>query len=318
MRGVVLASLVLGSVIGPAGTHSSHAAPPVAAPVTPAAPQLVALVPADDARAAIALGPRGEVYEPDGKGAWVRKQQITTADKLAIAGRAGSSVVANGEGVVYRLAANGWSALRLAQKGLAVMSGGSRAIAAVGRQLYALDRTAAGEPAKLALAAAPVLAIGTGKGIVIATERGLLRVDGAKLTPIAGAPRKVAKLVSDLWALVDRGALELRSNKTTAWPVGLTILLAASGPDDSLVAVAKASGGLELVTVRTGKLVREPIALTPPGEPVGIVVDRGGRAVVALRDGRIASRARAGTWVVTTVSDALPAPRPGAPPANSQ
>ncbi|MBS1119321.1 MAG: hypothetical protein H6Q90_1549 [Deltaproteobacteria bacterium] len=313
MRRVVLASLVFGSVI----SRSARAAPPVAAPA-PSTPQLVALIPADDARASIALGPRGEVYEPDGKGAWMRKQQITTADKLAIAGRAGGMVVANGEGVVYRLAANGWSALRLAQKGLAIMSGGSRAIAAVGRQLYALDHTIAGEPAKLALAGAPVLAIGAGKGIVIATERGLLRVDGAKLTPIAGAPRKVARLVSDLWAVVDGGALDLRSNKTTPWPVGLTILLTASSADDSLVGVARAHGKLELVTLRGGKLDREPISLTPVGDPVGIVVDRKGRAVVALRDGRLVSRAKAGNWEVTTVSDALPTPRPGPPPALSQ
>src|SRR5688572_16387552 len=94
-----------------------------AAPAEADPPTLVALAPppGDDARKALAIGPSGEVYEPDGKGAWVRRQRITTADRLTTVGRAGGGgpVVASGDGVVYRLAANGWTALRLAQKGKA-------------------------------------------------------------------------------------------------------------------------------------------------------------------------------------------------------
>ena len=35
-------------------------------------PTLVAIAPARDARQAIAIGPAGQIYEPDGKGAWIR------------------------------------------------------------------------------------------------------------------------------------------------------------------------------------------------------------------------------------------------------
>src|SRR5439155_23343141 len=50
--------------------------------------RLAALAPADDARKAIAVGAGGEVYEPDGKGAWVHRRAISTADRLTAVGRA--------------------------------------------------------------------------------------------------------------------------------------------------------------------------------------------------------------------------------------
>ena len=285
--------------------------------------ELAALAPpsGDDARKAVAIGPSGEVYEPDGKGAWVRRQRITTADKLAVAGRAGGAIVAGGDGVVYRLAANGWTALRLAQTGKAVLSSGA-AVAAVGRQLYALDKSNGGELVKLALAPATVLAIGAGKQLAIATERGLFRVAGTKLTKIPGAPRRVDALVGDAWALLDHGALELATKKVTRWPAGLSISVAVTGPTNSLVAVGTSRGKLELVTLRAGKLEREPIAVSPAAKAVGVAVDKMGRAVVALRDGRLVVRqavaggaAAPGNWTVSTVSESLPPAHPGSPPA---
>jgi hypothetical protein len=294
----------------------------VAASAAPPAPMLVALAPppGDDARRAVAIGPTGQVYQPDGKGEWVRQQSITTANKLTAVGRAGTTVVATGEGVVYRLAPNGWSAIRLAQKGGAVMSGGPRSVAAVGRQLFALDRTAGGEPLKLAMAPTAVLAIGSGsRGLVVATDAGLLRVDKAAFVRIKGAPRRVNHFINDRWALVDRGVLDLRSGKTLPWPTGVTIHVAAAGPSDSLVAVGRQRSGLELFTLRAGKLQREPIGLstgTDTGQPVGIASDRRGRVVVAMRDGRLAIRER-GVWATATVREDLPEPHPGSPPATS-
>ncbi|MEJ7604544.1 MAG: hypothetical protein WKG01_42210, partial [Kofleriaceae bacterium] len=58
------------------------------------------------------------------------------------------------------------------------------------------------------------------------------------------------------------------------------------------------------------------VTVTPGGTPVGLAVDKRGRAVIALRDGRLAVR-DAGGWTASTVSEALPAAHPGAPPANS-
>ena len=308
MRLAALAALLLSG-----GGRLSFAGPPPAHPLVALAPPAS---PNDDARRAVAVGPHGEVYAPDGKGAWVRRLPATTADRLSLAGRAGAAVVASGEGGVYRLADNGWSAARLTQKGQAIMSSGPSAVAAVGRQVFALDRNVSGEPAKLALAPTPVLAIGAGRSIVIATDRGLYRIAGTKTTRLERAPRRVTRLVSDVWALVDRGAVDLRTNTTTPWPAGLIIHVAAVGPADSLVAVGSSRAGLELLTLRAGKLTRAPITLTPTGVPVGVAVDRAGRAVVALRDGRLAVRDHA-AWSTVTVDEQPGAEKPGAPPATT-
>ncbi|HSK04576.1 MAG TPA: hypothetical protein VK932_25160, partial [Kofleriaceae bacterium] len=317
--------------IGLAIACALAAAVPVAPAFADGAPELAALAPppavTDDARRAVAIGPQGEVYEPDGKGAWVRRQRITTAGTISHAARAGGAVVALGDGVVYRLAPNGWSAIRLAQKGKARIAGGWRAVAAVGRQLVALDRLAGGEPAKLGAAAGEILLVGSGRTIVVATERGLFRIDGARTQPIA-APRRARMLVGDRWAIVDGGAVDLRSGKTTAWPAGAAIEVAAEGHDDRLIAVARVAGKLELFAAGAGKLERAPIGAAEPGgsgpatgaaaagAPVGVAVDRAGRAVVAFRDGRIAVR-DGGAWTTITVGVELPPPRPGAPPAVS-
>ncbi len=294
---------------------------PVAAETHPPAPArrgpvLAGLAPADDAREVVAIGPMGEVYAPDGHGGWVRELPVTTADRLGRVARAGGAVVAHGDGVVYRLAPNGWSALRLAQRGKAVMSSGARAVAAVGRQLYALDRRVGGEPAKLAVAPAPVLEIGAGKTIVVETERGLHRVDGAKVTAIKRVPRRVDRLISERWALTDRGALDLTTGTTTPWPAGLRVTVAAAGPGDRLIAVVRARGGLELATLTGKKLERDALPSEITGTPVGVVVDKTGRAAIALDDGRLAMRER-GRWAVVRVREALPAAQPGPPPATA-
>jgi hypothetical protein len=277
--------------------------------------QLAALAPADDARRAVPIGRDGEVYEPDGKGAWVHRLPSSTAEPVVAAGRAGTAVVALGHGVIYRLSDNGWSAIRLVQHGTAILGEGRRALAAVGRQLFALDQPTRGEPTRLVQAPANIVSIGAGTtAIVVATEAGVFRVTGNKLAavkPALGHPR----LVSDRWAIVERGAVDLITGKLTAWPAGLAIGAAASAPGDALVAVGAGRAGLELVTVAAGKLAREPLGVT--GTAVGVVADRAGRAVVALSDGRIAVRDKAG-WTITQVADA-PAPEHSGPaPATSE
>jgi len=308
--------------------------------------RLAALAPADDARRAIAIGAGGEVFEPDGKGAWVHRRAISTADRLTAAGRAapGGAVVAIGDGVVYRLASNGWSAIRLVQRGKAILGSGARSLAAVGRQLFALDTLTRGEPTKLALAPAGIVAIGSGaRGTVITTDAGAWRFDGKNLVAL-NAPARM-RLVSDRWAIVDRGALDLstvpatvpatgpattiarpkaakpasrpasKPPSITPWPGGLAVGVASVAPDGALVAIGAGRTGLELLTVRGGKLARDPLGIT--GSAVGVVVDRAGRAAVALLDGRIALRDKAG-WTTTQVTQEAPGERPGPPPAPSR
>jgi len=274
---------------------------------------LAALAPADDARKALVIGAHGELYEPDGKGAWIHRLPVTTAGVLTAAGRAGGAIIASGDGVVYKLASNGWSAIRLVQHGKAIVGTGTRTLAAVGRQLFALDALTSGEPSKLAVAPGAVVALAAGaKTIVVATDTGVYRLGGGKPVAIPAAPRRL-RLISERWALVDRGALDLTTGAVTAWPSGLTIGPAATAPDGALVAIATTRAGLELVTLRNA-ITRDPLALS--GTAVAVTVDRAGRAVVVLSDGRIAVRDPSG-WTTTQVTDEPPAPRPGAPPALS-
>jgi hypothetical protein len=299
-----IAALVASPAHADQASPASPASPPVPSAAAPAAIQLAAVAPADDARRAIVIGRGGEVYEPDGKGRWVHRLASATAEPIVAAGLAGGAVVALGDGVIYRLAANGWSAIRLVQHGKAILSGGTRSLAAVGRQLFALDPLGRGEPTRLAQAPAAIIAIGAGSGTggaVVATEAGMFRLTGARLVALRAAPGR-ARLVSDRWAIVDRGAVDLTTGKLTAWPAGLTIGAAAAGPGDALVAIGTTRAGLELVTLAAGKLARDPLGIT--GTAVGVVVDRAGRAVVALSDGRIAVRDRTG-WTTTAVTEAV-------------
>ncbi|HEX7837922.1 MAG TPA: hypothetical protein VF469_10695 [Kofleriaceae bacterium] len=276
--------------------------------------QLAAVAPAEDARRAIVIGRGGEVYEPDGKGGWVHRLSSSTAAPVTAAGRAGDSVLALGEGVIYRLAPNGWSAIRLVQHGKAILGSGERPVAAVGRQLFALDLLTRGEPTQLARAPAAIVAIGaSARAIVVATETGVFRMTGGRLVAIQAAPAR-PRLVGDRWALVDRGAVDLTTGRLTAWPAGLAIGPTTTSPGDALIAVGAGTAGLELVTLGAGKLAHDPIGIT--GTAIGVVLDRAGRAVVALADGRIAMRDKAG-WTTTVVADEAPAEHPGAAPATS-
>ncbi len=284
-----------------------------AAPKQPAAvPKLAALVPADDARRVIAVGPAGEVYEPDGHGAWVRHHAFGVAVAIGGAARGAAGVVAAGGGAVFRLADNGWTAIRLAQHGTAVVSTGRRAVAAIGREVFELDRGA--EPTRLAQAAAPVTAIAaSSSGVVIETARGLFTLDKGKWKPIAnvaGHPR----LVSDRWAVVDGGAFDLRAGKLQSWPSGFQPATAAAMPDGGLAAVATVTAGLELVTVHDKRVERQPIPLAGAGVPVAMVVDAAGQPVIALADGRLVVRGHDG-WSTVEVSDAVQAHPAGSPPA---
>lgn len=289
-------------------------APSRANPANDAAPRLAALVPADDARRAVALGVTGEVYEPDGQGGWVHRLPCSTAHPVLAAGRAGDTIVALGEGAVYRLAANGWSAIRLVRRGKAILGAGARSMAAVGRQLFALDPLVNGEPTRLAVAPAAIVGIGAGeRGIVVATDAGVYRVQGGRLVALRAVPRGV-RIVSERWGLIEGAAVDLTTARRIAWPRDLAIGVAAGAPGDALVAIGATAAGLELVSVRGGKLARDPLGIT--GTAVGVVVDRAGRAVVALSDGRIALRDPGG-WTIAQVRVEAPAEHPGAAPAIS-
>jgi hypothetical protein len=181
--------------------------------------------------------------------------------------------------------------------------------------VFVLDR---GAPAHVADADAPIVAIGASDtGIVVATDRGVFRVDGKTVRPIPRAPGHVVALVGDRWALVDHGAHDLRTGADTSWPTGLTIAAAAQAPDGALVAAGTSGGGAELVAIRGGALERDKLPIDHATAPVGVVTDRDGRVVIALTDGRMCIR-EGGAWTVAAVTDELPPDHPGSPPALSR
>jgi hypothetical protein len=328
ISGAIALSLTMTAAADSSGSATSQPATSVPPGVPPAI--LVALVPpanGDDARKSIAIGPHGEVFEPDGKGAWLRKQRIATSESLAIAGRAGDAVIGWGNGIVYRLAPNGWSAIRLHQKERAIASGGVRTIAAVGRQLFALDKVVNGEPAKLATAPSNVIAIGAGpRGVIVQLDRGLFRVQGAGLAAIVNAPKTITRVISDRWVLVADGAIDLKTGRKTGFPPTSTVLVAAMMDDERLALVVRERAGLEAITLNGDKLERAPIDIkaTSTGtlpEPIGIALDRSNRIVVAMRDGEILVRdTPSAAWTTLHVADDLGAApqKPGPAPARSR
>jgi hypothetical protein len=303
-------TLVIGAVVGGAFCLWASASPAHAGK-----PTLVALAPASDARKAVAIGPTGEVYEPDGKGAWIRRQAGGTAVELVGAVTVGGVVLATSKaGIPFKLKGSGWTVAPLGLKSKAIMGAGSRVLAAVGSSVFAFDKSS---PTKLTDAPAPITMIAaSAAGAVIATSKGLLRLEGAAWKPIKKAPKSARALVSDRWIIVDKGALDLKTMNTIAWPARVKVGDATT-VGESLYAVADAGKTLELLTVKAGKVERETIPLPGNASIVGLVADRAGRVVVAARDGKLAVRVK-GEWTASEVRVELAAAKPGPPPALSQ
>jgi len=197
------------------------------------------------------------------------------------------------------------------------MSRGPRAVGAVGKQLYALDRWKAGEPEKLATAGSTVLAIGAGKTVVVATDKGVFRVAGNKVTAIPGIAG-ARSFAGDRWALTHDAVIDLGSKKRTAWPAGAKVT-ATCVDNDTLHAVATQGGKLVHLELRgAGPIRQTPVEGALAGaHAVDVVVDRAGRIVIAMSDGRLLVGDKS-TWTAATVRDALPDPHPGSPPATSR
>jgi hypothetical protein len=279
----------------------------VCAATAHANPKIVAL--AGSPTNAIVIGSAGETYEPDGKGAWIRHADGGIAGEVVAATRAGDVAIAGvtGEPPFERLA-TGWSVMNLGLHASALLGRGPRATAAVGKTIFALER---GKATKLADAPAPVTALAASPtAIVVETDRGLARWQGAKWAPLAKAPHHVEMLLDARWAIVEHGVVELETGKLVAWPAGVHVVAATVAGDAVFAASAH-----DLVTVKDGVATREALpALASP--IVGIAADRAGRVLIATRGGQLAQRV-SGAWTTSELRDEPPAVHAGPPPAES-
>ncbi len=284
----------------------------------PKPPTIVAIARAADARNAVPIGPAGQVYEPDGKGAWVRRRAGGTAAELVHATSIGSTVIAGAKGgPPFRLKNGAWTAIVLFPKAKAIVGTGGRVVTAANKQVFSIDTTAA-QPTKLGDAPAKVTGLAAGKArVLVMTDKGLFELPGGKpgaFKALKKAPKNIRALVSDRWALGDKGPVDLKTMKTIAWPAGMRVdEVTVAG--EMVVAVAVVGKGRELVTLAPtagAKFVREAMPLEPSAVIAGIAADEGKRVVVATRDGKLAVRA-SGAWVVTEVRDELPPDKPPGP-----
>jgi len=300
-----------------------------------AAPLVIAaLAPGDrDARTAVVIGPSGQAYEPDGKGAWTRHHASAIADNVARATRAGSVVIVgsdtgpsgggpsaaqsgassgrgrasdpSGLGPPYAFRAGVWDLVVLGLHAKAVLGRGPRATAAFGRQVFGLET---GKPVRLADAPGPVAMLGAGiKAIVVETDQGLAKNEGKGWKPIANAPKQVEALLDDRWALVDHGLLDLRSQKLTAWPAGFHVASAVAIDNDFVVAVGLQGAAAELVTLKAGKLDHEAIVVADATANADAIatstakLGTGAAAIVGVaadRTGRVVVAARDGQLAI--------------------
>src|SRR5690348_11028875 len=93
----------------------------VATRVHASPPTLVAIAPANDVRKAVAIGPAGQVYEPDGKGEWIRTTAGGVAETLVAATSTGGTVIAGAVGSTpFKLKGGAWTSIHLELKTSAI------------------------------------------------------------------------------------------------------------------------------------------------------------------------------------------------------
>ena len=297
----------------------------VASSGTARADVLAAIVPAsDDVRRSIAIGPSGQVWEPDGAGTWTRKTEGGVAADVRGAALAGTALVVGGKFVpLYRKEPIGWIAMRLGERGRTIVGTGPRAAIAIGKTIFVWSGTSWKRVGRTLGEVVALWAASESK-IVVATDTGVARYAAGGFAVVPAAP-PVATFGTGgpaTWAVTtDGAAYEVTTRRVHRPTVGgepMTVehvAVTAAGA----WALGRTSAGLALGAFHKGawsEAIAPPIA--PDDTVLAIVADRSGALLVVTRGGALHVLPAGGSWTTGTRAEALPAATPGPGPARGR
>jgi hypothetical protein len=286
-----------------------------------AAGDLAAIVDdAADVRKATLIGPSGQVYEPDGAGAWVHRVPGGVAADVTAAMRLGGSIVVTGRAApMYAFDGKLWRATPIGQRGRVMVAAGPAPCIAIGAQIFIFEKKGW---VRVATAPAPITALWAGsKGnlrVATATEVWTLR-GGAfqKLSPATVATAFVG--ASAPLAVSAAGLVEVDKAKAPLLAPLTDLVGSAVAPKggDAWLVTAPAGAPLALSRLRAGKLA--PAISTPLAAGTALAdvsVDSAGRVLLITRTGEI-HLWDGKVWSVGSQRTELPAPGRGPGPART-
>jgi hypothetical protein len=280
-----------------------------------------------DVAKTLLVGPSGQLYEPDGKGAWARHAEGGVAADVTGAARIDGDVVVAGRAApLYRAHRGTWSTLRIGADGTTVMSTGPAAAVAVKKAVFVATtvkgKTGWTRVGSLSGKKVTGLWASGPKSVWASTDSGVYQLRGGRFAKVngAGAPGGISG--GTPWAVTDKGLVDLDGKTTCPAELdGAAVTIAGAGGApgaDELTVVVDTGTGLVLArTAKNGKSLERIDAVPGTGAVAGVAVDGDGDVLVAFQDGSFAMR-QGGTWTQGQVADDLPKPRAGSAPARTR
>jgi hypothetical protein len=273
-------------------------------PIVVAEPALTAVA-ADpaDVRAAVLVGPSGQVYTPTATG-WHRPALGGTAAAILGAARVGTTLyIVTSAAPPFRWTDGAWHAAPIpgVRRGAAVPGSGPAPAVAIGSKIVVA--TAAGWiDVKGAPAPPTALWAASDRDVWIAARGAIWRRRGSSFARVADG---AALTGGDApWRIEADRARDLATGKTTRAQAGTIVAAAHAG--EAIVLLVRGDHG---VTVeRHG--ARVEVLAPPTGAWALLWADRAGRIAIAAPTGEVAIYAD-GAWQARPIDTTAPAPRPG-------
>lgn len=282
---------------------------------------LAAITPAPDPWQAELVGPSGQLWLPDGAGAWELRGAGGAAADVTGAVRADGSVVTGKAAPFYRHVAESWHAVRLGERGKTVAGTGPRAAIAIGRQIYVWNGQ---RWLRAATAPGPVVALWAASDtkLYVAGTTDVWRLQGKRLVPHATVSLRAFAdgATPTPWAITADGALYDPVRKTTT-PVALggsaaTVAHVAEADGVAWLLARRADAWVVARLDRTGWTEIAGPGLAPTDEIAGFAVAAGRGPMIVTRAGQVWLRA-ADVWRPGALRVQAVSPRPGPGPARS-